>query len=54
MQMRLLSNKTVEDVIAEVAQVAQYNEVLHAKDYYDETGNPIATPGQLLFQTWSW
>ena len=50
MRMRLLSNKTVEDAIAEVAQVAQYNEVLHTKDFYDEAGNPIATPGQLLFQ----
>ena len=51
MRMRLLSNKTVEDAITEVAQVAQYNELLHAKDFYDEAGAPIATPGQLLFQS---
>ena len=50
MRMRLLSNNTVKDTIAEIAQVAEYNKILHAKDFYDDAGNPIATPGQLLFK----
>ena len=51
LRMKLLSKRNMEEAIAELAAIDEYNNILHSKDHHDDKGEPIVTQGQMLFQS---